>query len=60
MVAATIPNHSTAPSRDTLFLGRAHSLGLRRQRVEMLGWALMVNAMAMARHRTAQGLEAAT
>lgn len=29
---------------DTLFLGRAHSLGWRRQQVEMLGWALMVNA----------------
>jgi hypothetical protein len=26
---------------DTLFLGRAHSLGWRRQQVEMLGWALI-------------------
>ena len=44
---------------DTLFLGRAHSLGWRRQQVEMLGWALMVNALTMARHRAADGLEAA-
>ena len=44
---------------DTLFLGRAHSLGWRRQQVEMLGWAVMVNALTMARHRAAEGLEAA-
>ena len=44
---------------DTLFLGRAHSLGWRRQQVEMLGWALMVNALTMARHRTAENIEAA-
>ncbi len=44
---------------DTLFLGRAHSLGWRRQQVEMLGWAVMVNALTMARHRTAESLEAA-
>ncbi len=51
---------ASAPvDQDTLFLGRAHSLGWRRQQVEMLGWAVMVNALTMARHRTAQGLEAA-
>jgi hypothetical protein len=44
---------------DTLFLGRAHSLGWRRQQVEMLGWAVMVNALTMARHRASEGLEAA-
>jgi hypothetical protein len=44
---------------DTLFLGRAHSLGCRRQQVEMLGWALMVNALTIARHRAAEDLEAA-
>jgi hypothetical protein len=44
---------------DTLFLGRAHSLGWRRQQVEILGWAVMVNALTMARHRAAEGLEAA-
>jgi hypothetical protein len=47
------------PLEDTLFLGRAHSLGWRRQLVEMLGWAVMVNALTMARHRSAEGLEAA-
>ena len=41
--------------KDTLFLGRAHSLGWRRQQVEMLGWAVMVNALTMARHRAAEG-----
>jgi hypothetical protein len=41
---------------DTLFLGRAHSLGWRRQQVQMLGWALMVNALTMARHRAAEDL----
>jgi hypothetical protein len=44
---------------DTLFLGRAHCLGWRRQQVEMLGWALMVNGLTMARHRAAEDLEAA-
>ncbi len=44
---------------DTLFLGRAHSLCWRRQQVEMIGWALMVNAMTLARHRSAGGLEKA-
>ena len=44
---------------DSLFLGRAHSLGWRRQQVEVLGWAVMVNALTMARHRTAEGLETA-
>jgi hypothetical protein len=41
---------------DTLFLGRAHSLGWRRQQSEMIGWALMVNALTLARHRSADGL----
>jgi hypothetical protein len=41
LVAATIPNYSTRALEDTLFLGRAHSLGWRRQQVEMLGWALI-------------------
>ncbi|MEX1046446.1 MAG: hypothetical protein WD757_03060 [Actinomycetota bacterium] len=44
---------------DTLFLGRAHSLGWRRQQVEMIGWALMVNALTLARHRAAEGLQQA-
>jgi len=40
-------------------LRRPHSLGWRRQQVEVLGWALMVNALTMARHRAAGALEAA-
>jgi hypothetical protein len=44
---------------DTLFLGRAHSLGAARQQVEMLGWALMVNALTLARHRAAESLPSA-
>lgn len=44
---------------DTLFLGRAHSLGAARQQVEMLGWALMVNALTLARHRAAENIPAA-
>lgn len=57
--AGTTPNSSTGPFEDALFLGRAHSLGWRRQQVEMLGWAVMVNALTMARHGAADGLEAA-
>ena len=37
----------------------AHSLGWRRQQVEMLGWAVMVNALTMARHGAAEDLETA-
>jgi hypothetical protein len=44
---------------DTLFLGRAHSLGASRQQVEMLGWALMVNALTLARHRAEEDIPTA-
>jgi hypothetical protein len=43
---------------DTMFLGRAHSLGHARQQVEVLGWALLVNALTLARHRKALALAA--
>lgn len=36
---------------DTLFLGRVHSVGYARQQVEVLGWALLVNSLTLARHR---------
>ena len=40
---------------DTMWLRRAHSVGHRRQRLNLLGYALMVNSVAIARHeRTAQ------
>lgn len=46
-------------SEDTPFLGRAHSLGWRRQQIEMLGRAVMVSALSMALYRAAGSLEAA-
>ncbi len=36
---------------DTLWLGRAHSLGHQRQRMNLLGFALCVNAVALHEHR---------
>jgi hypothetical protein len=35
---------------DSLFIGRAHSLGRSRQLVDLLGWALLVNSLTLARH----------
>ena len=43
---------------DTLWLRRAHSLGRRRQLMNMIGYALMVNALAAARHRPPQAIAA--
>jgi hypothetical protein len=36
---------------DSLYLGRAHSRGQLRQQVELLGYALAVNSLALDRHR---------
>ena len=36
---------------DTLWLGRAHSVGHARQHLNLLGYALMVNGLALHRHR---------
>jgi hypothetical protein len=36
---------------DSMFLGRAHSLGHLRQQVNLLGYALMVNSLALAKAR---------
>jgi hypothetical protein len=36
---------------DSLWLGRAHSLGHARQHVDLLGYALMVNGIALHRHK---------
>jgi hypothetical protein len=36
---------------DTLWLGRAHSLGHQRQTLNLLGYALMTNSLARARRR---------
>ena len=34
-----------------MWLGRAHSFGYRRQRADLLGFAMLVNAIARFRHR---------
>jgi hypothetical protein len=44
---------------DTLYLGRAHSVGRRRQMVEVLGYALTVNSLALHRHRRKRSQRAA-
>ena len=44
---------------DTLYLRRAHSVGHRRQWINLLGYALMVNSLALAEHRKPQLLAAA-
>jgi hypothetical protein len=44
---------------DTLYLGRAHSVGRRRQLVEVLGYALTMNSLALNRHRRKRSQEAA-
>ena len=36
---------------DTIWLGRAHSIGHDRQHLNLLGYALIVNALALHRHR---------
>src|SRR5204862_4031476 len=36
---------------DTMWLGRAHSLGHARQHLNLIGFALMVNALALHQHR---------
>ena len=36
---------------DTLWLGRAHSIGHARQHLNLLGYALMVNGLALHRHQ---------
>jgi hypothetical protein len=36
---------------DSLWIGRAHSVGHTRQHLNLLGYALMVNALALHRHQ---------
>lgn len=43
---------------DTLWLRRAHSVGHRRQLLNLIGYALMVNSLALDRHRRAEPLAA--
>jgi hypothetical protein len=44
---------------DTLFLGRAHSVGLLRQQVDLIGYALLVNGLTVLRHERRSRLPAA-
>jgi hypothetical protein len=43
---------------DTLFLGRAHSVGRRRQHVDLIGYALLVNGLTVLRHQRRSRLPA--
>jgi hypothetical protein len=36
---------------DSMWLGRAHSIGHARQHVNLIGYALMVNSLALFEHR---------
>ncbi len=47
------------PLRDSLYLSRAHSLGHARQLVNLLGYALMVNSLALFLHRARESLSPA-
>src|SRR5262245_60725798 len=54
--SATYPRRNDSESinrnlEDTLWLGRAHSIGHTRQHLNLLGYALMVNGLALHRHR---------
>ena len=40
---------------DTLWLGRAHSLGYTRQHLNLLGFAICVNSVALHEHRKRRG-----
>lgn len=44
---------------DTLYLNRAHSEGHLRQTADLLGFALMVNSLTLARHRAREAVKAA-
>ena len=44
---------------DTLYLNRAHSVGHARQHVNLLGYAIMVNSLALFEHRQPQRLVSA-
>jgi hypothetical protein len=44
---------------DTLYLNRAHSEGHLRQTADLLGFALMVNSLTLARHRAREAVRTA-
>ena len=44
---------------DTHYLNRSHSVGHLRQTADLLGFALMVNSLMLARHRAREAVKAA-
>ncbi len=44
---------------DTLYWNRAHSVGHLRQTADLLGFALMVNSLTLAKHRAREAVKAA-
>ena len=44
---------------DTLYWNRAPSVGHLRQEADLLGFALMVNSLTLARHRACEAVKAA-
>jgi hypothetical protein len=44
---------------DTLYINRAHSVGQSAQQADLLGFALVVNALSYARHRAREGMKPA-
>jgi hypothetical protein len=44
---------------DSLWIGRAHSVGHQRQHLNLIGFALMINSLARARHRKREPAQAA-
>ena len=44
---------------DTLYWNSAHSVGHLRQEADLLGFALMVNSLTLARHRAREAVKAA-
>lgn len=51
---ATTSSRSTGHFDDSMWLGRAHSKGAARQTVNLLGYVLMVNGLAIRLHRKRQ------
>jgi len=59
MPAVVTPRASTGLMEDTLYWNRAHSVGHLRQEADLLGFALMVNSLTLARRRAREAVKAA-
>jgi len=42
---------------DTLYINRAHSVGHLRQQLDLIGFGIMINAIAYGRHRAREGID---